>query len=126
MRFTAACSACPAQTPLQFVFYVDMRESMWAQAKNILIAVGGRAVKPPIEGAEHAMTSDEILEIEEVRGSPACGLGTMCACDRGSSNDAALVAMLIYSYGVCTLCADTTTQPYNLCFAFRLFISDET
>jgi len=35
-------------------------------AKNILIAVGGRAVKPPIEGAEHAMTSDEILEIEEV------------------------------------------------------------
>lgn len=35
-------------------------------AKNILIAVGGRAVKPPIEGAELAMTSDEILEIEEI------------------------------------------------------------
>lgn len=35
-------------------------------AKNILIAVGGRAVKPPIDGAELAMTSDEILEIEEV------------------------------------------------------------
>ena len=37
------------------------------QARNILVAVGGRAVKPPIDGAEHAMTSDEILEIEEVR-----------------------------------------------------------
>lgn len=35
-------------------------------AKNILIAVGGRAVKPPIDGADLAMTSDEILEIAEV------------------------------------------------------------
>lgn len=36
------------------------------QAKNILIAVGGRAFKAPIEGAEHAITSDEILVIPKV------------------------------------------------------------
>ena len=36
------------------------------QAKNILIAVGGRAVRLPFEGAEHAIISDDILELEAV------------------------------------------------------------
>lgn len=33
------------------------------QAKYILIATGGKAVKLPIEGAEHAIISDEILNL---------------------------------------------------------------
>lgn len=33
---------------------------MLVQAKNILIATGGRAVKLPIEGAEHAIISDQV------------------------------------------------------------------
>jgi glutathione reductase (NADPH) len=35
-------------------------------AKNILIAVGGRAVRAPIDGAEHCLTSDEILVLPKV------------------------------------------------------------
>ena len=33
------------------------------QANKILIATGGRAVKLPIDGAEHAIISDEILNL---------------------------------------------------------------
>ena len=33
------------------------------QAKTILIATGGRAVKLPIDGAEHAIISDEVLNL---------------------------------------------------------------
>jgi glutathione reductase (NADPH) len=33
------------------------------QAKNILIAVGGKPTKLPIPGAEHCITSDEALEL---------------------------------------------------------------
>ena len=33
------------------------------QAKNILIATGGRAQVPPIEGKEHTMISDQILDL---------------------------------------------------------------
>jgi pyruvate/2-oxoglutarate dehydrogenase complex dihydrolipoamide dehydrogenase (E3) component len=40
----------------------------YAQAKNILIAVGGRAFKAPIEGAEHSITSDDILVLPKVPG----------------------------------------------------------
>ena len=36
------------------------------QAKHILVAVGGRAVQIPIEGAEHSIISDDILELEKV------------------------------------------------------------
>ena len=39
---------------------------MQAQAKNILIAVGGRATKLPIPGAEHAIISDDILDLPEL------------------------------------------------------------
>ena len=35
------------------------------QAKNILIAVGGKPQKLSIPGAEHCITSDEALELEE-------------------------------------------------------------
>jgi len=36
------------------------------QAKNILIAVGGRATKLTIPGAEHAIISDDILDLPEL------------------------------------------------------------
>ena len=42
------------------------------QAKHILIAVGGRATKIPIPGAEHAITSDEVLNLTEVPKRMAC------------------------------------------------------
>jgi hypothetical protein len=35
------------------------------QAKNILIAVGGKPQKLAIPGAEHCITSDEALELED-------------------------------------------------------------
>lgn len=35
------------------------------QAKNILVAVGGKATKAPIEGAEHAIVSDEVLQLSQ-------------------------------------------------------------
>ena len=49
------------------------------QAKNIMIAVGGRAVKAPIDGAEHTITSDEILEIPKVTRVPQGGVHTVHA-----------------------------------------------
>ena len=33
------------------------------QARNILIAVGGRAIVPPIEGKEHTIISDQVLDL---------------------------------------------------------------
>lgn len=35
-------------------------------ARNILIATGGRPVLPPLAGAEHAITSDEALELDRL------------------------------------------------------------
>lgn len=35
------------------------------QVRNILVAVGGKPSKAPIEGSEHAITSDEILNLPE-------------------------------------------------------------
>lgn len=36
------------------------------QAKNILIATGSFASKIPIDGAEHGITSDEVLNLEQL------------------------------------------------------------
>ena len=36
------------------------------QAKNVLIATGSYAVKAPIEGSEHGITSDEVLNLEQL------------------------------------------------------------
>lgn len=36
------------------------------QAKHILIATGGQPTKLPIEGAEHAIISDQILNLPHV------------------------------------------------------------
>lgn len=44
---------CPIGRPTEFSL----------QAKTILIATGGRAVKLPIDGAEHAIISDEVLNL---------------------------------------------------------------
>ena len=35
-------------------------------AKHILVATGGAATKLPIEGAEHCITSDEALALENL------------------------------------------------------------
>lgn len=35
------------------------------QAKNILLAVGTKSIVPPIEGTEHTITSDGILDLKE-------------------------------------------------------------
>ena len=37
----------------------------WMQAKNILLAVGTKSIVPPIEGTEHTITSDGILDLPE-------------------------------------------------------------
>ena len=36
---------------------------MVVQAKNILIATGGRALVPPIEGKELTIISDQVLDL---------------------------------------------------------------
>ena len=42
-----------------------LTHSYLVQAKNILIAVGGKPTKLPIEGAEHAIVSDNVLDLPE-------------------------------------------------------------
>ena len=36
------------------------------QAKNILVATGSYPIKAPIEGSEHGITSDEVLNLEKL------------------------------------------------------------
>ena len=43
-------------------------------ARHILIATGGRPVKAPIPGAEHAITSDEALALTHLPSAAAGGL----------------------------------------------------
>ncbi|GLI63070.1 hypothetical protein VaNZ11_005972 [Volvox africanus] len=45
------------------------------RAKNILIATGGVATKIPIEGAEHAIISDDALALESLPDGPIAVLG---------------------------------------------------
>ncbi len=45
---------------------VELADGSRKTAKHILIAVGGRAVKPEIDGAELAITSNEIFHMEEL------------------------------------------------------------
>lgn len=45
------------------------------RTRNILVATGGHAVKIPIPGAEHAITSDEALVLEELPGSSVVVIG---------------------------------------------------
>lgn len=44
-------------------FRTQLSRHAYMQAKNILIATGGRAVVPPIEGKEHTIISDQILDL---------------------------------------------------------------
>jgi glutathione reductase (NADPH) len=46
------------------------------KAKNILIATGGAASKLPIEGAEHAITSDEALALDNLPDSSVLIVGS--------------------------------------------------
>lgn len=45
---------------------IELADGTRKTANHILIAVGGRPVKPQIEGAEHAITSNEIFHLEEL------------------------------------------------------------
>jgi glutathione reductase (NADPH) len=45
---------------------VELADGTRKTAKHILIAVGGRPVKPAIAGAEHAITSNEIFDLESL------------------------------------------------------------
>ncbi len=36
------------------------------QAKNILVATGSYPIKAPIEGSEYGITSDEVLNLEQL------------------------------------------------------------
>lgn len=45
------------------------------KAKHVLIATGGTPTKIPIEGAEHAITSDEALALEALPAAPIVVLG---------------------------------------------------
>ena len=45
---------------------IELADGTRKTAKHILIAVGGRSVKPAIDGAEHAITSNEIFHLEEL------------------------------------------------------------
>ncbi|WP_375266159.1 glutathione-disulfide reductase [Planktotalea sp.] len=45
---------------------IELADGTRKTAKHILIAVGGRPVKPAIDGAEHAITSNEIFHLEEL------------------------------------------------------------
>jgi len=42
------------------------------QAKNILIATGGRAIVPPIEGKEYTIISDQVLDLPKKPERYAC------------------------------------------------------
>lgn len=45
---------------------IELADGTRKTAKHILIAVGGRPVKPMIVGAEHAITSNEIFHLEQL------------------------------------------------------------
>jgi glutathione reductase (NADPH) len=45
-------------------------------AKNILIATGGHATRLPIEGAEHTITSDEALSLDNLPNSSVLIVGS--------------------------------------------------
>jgi glutathione reductase (NADPH) len=45
---------------------VELADGTRKTAKHILIAVGGRPVKPDMAGAEHAITSNEIFDLKEL------------------------------------------------------------
>jgi len=44
-------------------YYTSWKKTMVVQAKNILIATGGRALVPPIEGKELTIISDQVLDL---------------------------------------------------------------
>ena len=43
--------------------HTEHQRTAYMQAKNILIATGGRATVPPIEGKEHTIISDQVLDL---------------------------------------------------------------
>lgn len=51
---------------------VALRDGTQLTAGTILIATGGRPARPPFEGIEHTITSDDIFDLEAQPGSIVC------------------------------------------------------
>ncbi|MGX0975675.1 glutathione reductase (NADPH) [Roseovarius sp. MBR-51] len=60
---------------------VELADGTRLSAKHILIATGGRPVKPDLPGAEHAITSNEIFHLEKLPRSILIIGGGYIACE---------------------------------------------
>jgi glutathione reductase (NADPH) len=60
---------------------VELADGTRLSAKHILIATGGRPVKPDLPGAEHAITSDDIFHLERLPKSILIVGGGYIACE---------------------------------------------
>ncbi|WP_375553042.1 glutathione-disulfide reductase [Roseovarius mucosus] len=60
---------------------VELADGTRLSAKHILIATGGRPVKPDLPGAEHAITSNEIFHLERLPKSILIVGGGYIACE---------------------------------------------
>lgn len=79
-RAAARCRSAPRRQ----VTKPDGSEQL-LRGKNVLIATGGYATKVPIEGAEHAITSDEALSLDSLPEKSILIVGSGCALAKASS-----------------------------------------
>ena len=70
-----------ARASLTDAHTVALSDGRSVTAKTILIATGGRPVKPNIPGAEHAIVSDEIFDLETLPKSILIVGGGFIACE---------------------------------------------
>ena len=77
------------------------------QAKHILVATGARAFKLPIEGQEHAIISDHVLDLEQRPKKMAIiGGGYIAVEFAGIFNNYGTEVHLIYRQVPHKLCCD--------------------
>ncbi|MGB1035205.1 MAG: FAD-dependent oxidoreductase, partial [Primorskyibacter sp.] len=60
---------------------VRLADGSVKSARHILVATGGRPVRPDLPGAEHAMVSDDIFHMETLPGSVLIVGGGYIACE---------------------------------------------
>ena len=70
----------PTALPLVCTLRPQSAEGLHVQAKNILIATGGRALVPPIEGKEHTIISDQVLDLPKKPSKYVTSSWTLPAC----------------------------------------------
>lgn len=81
------------------------------QAKNILIATGAKAQKLPIEGAEHAIISDHVLDLPERPGKMAIVGGGYIAVEfAGIFNNYGTDVHLVYRQVIYIILIDTSLK----------------